>query len=105
MLQWLESLGFDAATIEKYAGVFGREGIDERVLKQITLEQLVTLGVMTYGHRVLLQNSARAGMYIGSCMYSFSSSTGLHVCRRSCISSLDAEVGEVGLGQCSSFFA
>ena len=75
MLQWLESLGFDAATIEKYAGVFGREEIDERVLKQITLDQLATLGVTTYGHRVLLQNSARAGMYniMGSCMYSFSS--------------------------------
>ena len=64
MLQWPKSLGFDEATAEKYATEFGKERVDERILKQITIDQLTHLGVSTYGERVLIHNLARAGIFV-----------------------------------------
>ena len=57
--EWLRSLG-----LERYASAFHDNGIDERVLPELTAEDLKDLGISMVGHRRMLLK-AIAGLRAG----------------------------------------
>lgn len=56
MLQWLLSIGIDQSSAEAYAVYLREERVDDRVLDNLTLEQLSQIGISRLGHRMLIHN-------------------------------------------------
>ena len=57
MTRWLSSLGLPAENISSYASIFHQEGVTEQALRLLTLQDLQSIGIETFGHRALIHNS------------------------------------------------
>ena len=62
MSNWLSQLGLNSDNASAYASIFHQEAITEKALQLLTLQDLESLGVASYVHRILIHNSLQDGM-------------------------------------------
>lgn len=63
MHRWLCDIGVDSSSADRYADIFKQEDVDQLTLEQMTLVQLETVGVTSFGHMTLVYNSVRNGVF------------------------------------------
>ena len=62
MTQWLSSLGLSSENASSYASIFHRQAITEKALHLLSLQDLESIGVATFGHRILIHNTLNGGI-------------------------------------------
>ena len=59
MSSWLSDLGLSSENASAYNSIFHQEAITEKALRLLTLQDLETLGVTSFVHRILIHNSLK----------------------------------------------